>query len=469
MKKVFLLLAAFAATMMVKADLIADYQTFFRAEAINASGTTLERENYATTGDAIKANQWNGTGKANYHSGNDFVVSASDLTYTDSEGNLFVDNAKGLQILFPFTSEFESNTDHQGHDAIYSMTSKQTDYTGKAYYVAFLLKVDSCKSNDGNDIFGFDGNHCANTQRGRIFVKRGPKVNEVAQKTFQIGMAYNSNKGTTPSSEFRWGSTVLVVAKFTPGTASETCTLYVNPILGSNEENNTPVYTETATSSLMKGIKGLTIRKRNNIGCKMAGLRFTDSWADAVKAVEPVSLSLDAAGFTSFSWEHNFTLSEDVDAYKVAWTGADAISLTKVDGIIPANAGVVLYGEANASVEATATAVAATADMTENALVGAPAGTTIATDAAYLLARKDGETAFYLYGGAGYELPARKAYLPAPAVSAPERLEITINEGLQTALQNTSVETKATKVLIDGMMYIRKAGELFTLTGARAK
>ncbi len=299
MKKHLLLVAAMAIGMAAQAVLPFDHTVFFAATAVHQSGDTLERDAYATTTDAVKANQWNGSGKANYHDGPSSPLAASDLSYTDANGKQYVDNAAGKKVVAAKPDPaFDSN---HGHDAIFSLTNSSSTYTGKPYYASFLLRVDECGSSAGNDFFGFDGNHTGNTQRGRIFIKKG-----TASNTYAVGMGFNAANGTTPSGDFAFGTTILVVAKFVPAASgNESIALYVNPLLDSEESSNTPVYTETATAAL-KGIKGLTLRQRNNIQYQLAGLRFSETWADAAKSAaggtvtpdpEPVDTAVSAYHF----------------------------------------------------------------------------------------------------------------------------------------------------------------------------
>lgn len=290
MNKYFVVLATLLSSAMMSAEVTLDYTTFFRAEAVGSNGV-LEKYVYTNTdgSDPMQANQWNGSGKSGLHEGASSTVSASTLTYTDANGKEYVDNGKGLMI----ESGWHTFVSGTGHDDIFSLVNDQNTYTGKAYYAAFLLRVDSCKSTDGNDIFAFDGNAFANAQRGRVFAKKG-----TASKTFALGIAYNQAndaKGTNPvvstCPNYAYGATVLVVAKITPNKSAgdqETFALYVNPLLDSNEADNTPVDQggiEGATS-YMKAVKGLTVRQRANIAYHLAGLRFTDSWAEAVKAAK---------------------------------------------------------------------------------------------------------------------------------------------------------------------------------------
>lgn len=98
----------------------------------------------------------------------------------------------------------------------------------------------------------------------------------------------------------------------------------------------------------------------------------------------------------------------------------DALNMTKLEGGIPANQGVVLVGTAD---KATITIGATTATIGENDLRGTIANIAFTDDAPrtnYLVFGKNGETAgFYAPSASVANIPANKAYLNASALSTP--------------------------------------------------
>lgn len=97
----------------------------------------------------------------------------------------------------------------------------------------------------------------------------------------------------------------------------------------------------------------------------------------------------------------------------------DVLNMTKLEGGIPANQGVVLVGTAD---KATITIGATTATIGENDLQGTNTVITLADDtrANYLVFGKNGETAgFYTPSASVASIPANKAYLNASALSTP--------------------------------------------------
>lgn len=97
----------------------------------------------------------------------------------------------------------------------------------------------------------------------------------------------------------------------------------------------------------------------------------------------------------------------------------DALNMTKLEGGIPANQGVVLVGTAD---KATITIGATTAAISENDLLGTIANIAFTDDAPranYLVFGKNGENAgFYAPSASVASIPANKAYLNASALSA---------------------------------------------------
>ena len=97
----------------------------------------------------------------------------------------------------------------------------------------------------------------------------------------------------------------------------------------------------------------------------------------------------------------------------------NVLNMTKFEGGIPANQGVVLVGSAN---KATITIGATTAAISENDLLGTIANIAFTDDAPrtnYLVFGKNGENAgFYAPSASVANIPANKAYLNASAISA---------------------------------------------------
>lgn len=115
----------------------------------------------------------------------------------------------------------------------------------------------------------------------------------------------------------------------------------------------------------------------------------------------------------------------------------EALNMTKLEGGIPANQGVVLVGTAD---KATITIGATTAAISENDLLGTIANIAFTDDAPrtnYLVFGKNNNTVgFYAPSASVASIPANKAYLNASALSAPA---ITLNFNGTTTGVNTVV------------------------------
>ena len=109
--------------------------------------------------------------------------------------------------------------------------------------------------------------------------------------------------------------------------------------------------------------------------------------------------------------------------------------MTKFEGGIPANQGVVLVGSAN---KATITIGATTAAISENDLLGTIANIAFTDDAPrtnYLVfGKNEGTVGFYVPSAKVTSIPANKAYLNKPASSS-----IVMNFGGNTTGVNTVV------------------------------
>lgn len=191
---------------------------------------------------------------------------------------------------------------------------------------------------------------------------------------------------------------------------------------------------------------------------------------EKIKITRPLEreLTLNADGYTTFSWDKNYTV-DGATAYSAKWEEGVTtfVTLNELSGVIPANEGIILAGNPGETVTVTATAEEATADMSENVLEGT-VNTPVAALGKYLLARQNEQTAFYLYTDGDYMIPVRKAYLTAPSTNAPIRVDLNTTPGISTGIeQQTAIQ--ATKILKDGCIYILKGNELRTLTGARVK
>jgi len=245
-----------------------NYSSFF---AVSAMGTspTLEKGTYSTSTDAVLANQWNRGGKLTSGEGGGaspkVTVGNSDLSYST-----YIDNNVGKAIILDPTI-----TSGTLRSTIYSLTSG-TEYTGNPFYLSVLVRFAGAPSSTG-DFITFDANHTANSQRGRVFIK-------AVTGGIQFGLGYNGSP-TTFSSTLELNKTHLLVLKVIPSpTGNEIFSLFINPIIGETEAATTSLLETQTQTNAFKQIRGITIRQRPSIDGQLAGLRFCDNWADAVKS-----------------------------------------------------------------------------------------------------------------------------------------------------------------------------------------
>ena len=163
-------------------------------------------------------------------------------------------------------------------------------------------------------------------------------------------------------------------------------------------------------------------------------------------------------GFATFCSSVNFTVSEGATAYKAAIADSK-LTMTALDGVIPANTGVVIAGNKNGNATITATTAAATADVTDNDLKGTTAAALTAdlkgSTAAKFLAFKKTTSTFTPYGGENF--PANKAYLLLDSNNNSLSLEMVFEEA--TGINNvnaaeTEAQASPVKVIKNGKLYI---------------
>jgi hypothetical protein len=171
--------------------------------------------------------------------------------------------------------------------------------------------------------------------------------------------------------------------------------------------------------------------------------------------------------FSTFCAPQNFTIT-GATAYKAGLSGT-TLTLTALDGVIPANTGVIIAGEAAADYTISYVADDATADVTSNDLKGVTVRTETSTlaGASTFLALNSTAATFQEYTGAYF--PACKAYL-LTAASARE-IGLVFADSNTTGINALDNNSKATvkKYLKDGRLVIKSAKGEFNVAGARIK
>ena len=152
---------------------------------------------------------------------------------------------------------------------------------------------------------------------------------------------------------------------------------------------------------------------------------------NAIRTIDDIELTVNDkatvtdAKYATFCSTHDLDFSATgIKVYKAASDGTK-VNLTEIeDGIVPANTGVVLFSEtAQSNVAIPVTTADATADFSDNELIGINAKTKVAAAGAggktnYILSNETAGVGFYKASATGANLGAHKAYLSTANVSA---------------------------------------------------
>ena len=297
MKKITLLLALFAFTLVAKAQYPQTLPiTFSSFTATAAMGTdpTLVKDAYPTVPVTFLPNEWTNFEQVSYVSP---TVEVSTLSYSN-----YVDNNLGKAIVL--TQGAASATRFY---TSYGLTSG-SEYTGKPFYISALINFSTVAN--GNAFLMINTNSWGNSSRGKLmpFSVTGG---------YTLGLQWASETpagGALGSTVFSFGTTYLVVLKVTPAaTGNETVSLFVIPTIGGIEPL-TPEATITNVAAI-KAIKGISLRA--TVAGKIAGLRFSDNWTDVVKPVLAPTIT-------------SFTPTSAVSGTTVTITGTNFIGATAV-------------------------------------------------------------------------------------------------------------------------------------------
>ena len=164
----------------------------------------------------------------------------------------------------------------------------------------------------------------------------------------------------------------------------------------------------------------------------------------------PHTLNVTAAGWATLYLDFNAAIPAEVDAYTVTEIKNGYVILTEVEGVLPANTGVLVNAaQGNYTFNY---AAEATANVEGNLLEGTVAATEIGAKA-YVLSIVDGNVGLYeaqMAGGVWLN-NANKAYLPASAANGAASYSFRF-EGATTGIENVEVEN---------------AGVIYDLTGRK--
>lgn len=181
-----------------------------------------------------------------------------------------------------------------------------------------------------------------------------------------------------------------------------------------------------------------TVRAANEMG----GLGEA---SEAVEVNIVITAKLSAGGMGTFCATKTVKTPDGLTAY-TATVNNNTVTLNKIeDGIIPANNGVVLSGEANATYDMEY----ATSDKTQledNDLKGTLERTLIENDYSFVLVYDNTENVSYFKNFKnGAYIPAGKAYLAIPTATQSTMFRVVINNGGATGINNIENNNNDTK------------------------
>lgn len=207
-------------------------------------------------------------------------------------------------------------------------------------------------------------------------------------------------------------------------------------------------------------------------------------WSYGVTTTSVMGGDDATGGWATFACAEKIQLPDGISAYKAVYSNEgndEVLNLTELsDGIIPANAGVILHGTAGETFTFSLTNATPVTDMNDNMLVGCAVRTDISGVAAshdiFCMRYSElfGITGFFLY--TGQYIPAGKAYLPVPkdpgAAPASRRVRFVFNnENVATGVEQEANMPTAVcqKVIENGRLIIIRNGIRYTAEGLRVE
>lgn len=201
---------------------------------------------------------------------------------------------------------------------------------------------------------------------------------------------------------------------------------------------------------------------------------------DKTKVVNTNNYGWSTFSFVPASEGESRKVPTGVTAYVAKYVSGDALTLTPLEGEIPANTGVLLYGPANEVYTLSGATPWAPATIAENTnqLVAASewGGTLDALNGIYTNVAKD--NVYVLSGNellkyTGNQMKANKAYLQLPAAGpygAPKRVKLVVAETEETqAVDNVETTIEAVKFMENGQIYIRRGENIYNVQGQIVK
>ena len=167
-------------------------------------------------------------------------------------------------------------------------------------------------------------------------------------------------------------------------------------------------------------------------------------------------------GFGGFCAPQNFTVAEGAAAYKAS-LDEDAITLTKIEGVVPANNGVIIVGDPGSDATIIYTSDEATADMSGNILYGTTVRTlteTLKGNADKFLTLQKSTSKFIEYTGTYF--PANRAYYTFNTSTGSKALSFGIKFAETTSIKNAEAVTSVNEAKVGKKFFVN--GRLIILT-----
>lgn len=187
-----------------------------------------------------------------------------------------------------------------------------------------------------------------------------------------------------------------------------------------------------------------------------------------VAPVTGYNVTLNGAGLATFSAAETTKIPDGLKVYQAGNIANNELVLNQVedDEYIPANTGVILYGDADQSyfMEIYNDIVAISEDYTSNSLKAYTAWESRTAEPVYILHGSE------LWQYTGTQFVDNKAFLQLPggANNAPARISMRFNT--TTAVENVETEAvQPVKFIENGEIFIRRGNEVYNLQGQLVK
>jgi hypothetical protein len=249
--------------------------------------TILDETFNYPAGDTLCAHNWTPHSGGTSHT---ITVTSGSLTYAG-----FVNSGLGNSVSLTTS----------GEDANRKFYTDSTQGMSGAFYASFLVNVTSAQT-AGDYFFHFTSLNPANGLfRGRVYVKKNP--NGTGGIAFGVGKAstataikYTDTTATTPT--YFVNTTYLLVVKYSfssAGTADDTVSLWVNPVLNGTEPTPTLIATDATAASDAPSICAIALRQGSATAAPaliLTGIHLAKSWDLGSAASASLSLTSPVGG-----------------------------------------------------------------------------------------------------------------------------------------------------------------------------